>query len=271
MSSHSSSPLSFTFSSEDGRTLCKKILHETRWPHEPHDYQLEGVCKALNGVDLLAITPTGSGKSGFMVMYMLVYLAISQRPDFIPAAYRAGFQVKNPAIIVLCPTKALEKGMVMGVLTSFAIEGEHMEKELADSPVGSLDGTEDVLESFCFGRVGMKFDMGEWRAGLCCRCWLIRRCWRAPGGGMWRTRSLVPLRRRSVRKLGKGIRPRPLRRSCDPSQKLPVQASQVLRVNVPPFAPRSSHVGKNPDRACSGILQGTAAAGVEGGYREGNR
>jgi len=34
-----------------------------RLEYEPHDWQVEGVCQSLDGVDLLAITPTGSGKN----------------------------------------------------------------------------------------------------------------------------------------------------------------------------------------------------------------
>jgi hypothetical protein len=39
--------------------------------HEPHDYQLDG-CPVMDGYDLLATTPTGSGKTGFLFMLMLV-------------------------------------------------------------------------------------------------------------------------------------------------------------------------------------------------------
>lgn len=109
MSYQSSSPSSYTFSTPEGRDLCKKILAASPWPHEPHDYQLEGVCKSLDRVDLLAISPTGSGKSGYMVMFMLVYMAIARAPSLCPAA---GFKVKDPVMFVVCPTKALEYDMV---------------------------------------------------------------------------------------------------------------------------------------------------------------
>lgn len=109
MSFESSSTQSFTFSSDNGRALCAQILSGTKSPYAPHDYQLEGVCKALDRVDVLAINPTGSGKSGFLVIYLLVYMAISQNPDLFLelSTSRARFQVQNPAMIVICPTKAL--------------------------------------------------------------------------------------------------------------------------------------------------------------------
>ena len=44
---------------------------------EPHDYQLEGICYALDGVDLVATMATGAGKTGFYCFLMLVILAIS--------------------------------------------------------------------------------------------------------------------------------------------------------------------------------------------------
>lgn len=51
--------------------------HGRKYP--PHDYQLEGVRKAL---DVLAITPTGSGQSGFLGIYLLK--AISQNLGLFP-------------------------------------------------------------------------------------------------------------------------------------------------------------------------------------------
>lgn len=65
----------FCWSPPAGYDLCRKILRDSNLPYVPHDYQVEGVCKTLDGIDLLAITPTGSGKTGYLSMYMLVVLA----------------------------------------------------------------------------------------------------------------------------------------------------------------------------------------------------
>jgi hypothetical protein len=45
----------YVFNSSEGYALCRDIL----LPYDPHDYQLEGICKALDGVDVLAVLPTG--------------------------------------------------------------------------------------------------------------------------------------------------------------------------------------------------------------------
>ncbi|KAL1943189.1 hypothetical protein VTO73DRAFT_4264 [Trametes versicolor] len=64
----------------------------------PHDYQLEGVCKALDGIDILAVTPTGSGKTGFLIMYLIVMRVLMTRPERCanpPLHFK-----KNPAMVV---------------------------------------------------------------------------------------------------------------------------------------------------------------------------
>src|SRR6202050_5771359 len=64
------------YNSDAGRALCKRIL-EKYLPYEPHDYILDGVCPVMDGYDLLATTPTGSGKSGYYILLMLVVREIA--------------------------------------------------------------------------------------------------------------------------------------------------------------------------------------------------
>lgn len=66
----------FSWRSPEGHALCRRILHDGPLKYDPHDYQIEGVYVSLDGVHLLAITPTGSGKTGFYTIYMLVILAV---------------------------------------------------------------------------------------------------------------------------------------------------------------------------------------------------
>jgi hypothetical protein len=68
--------LSFLFSSPEGFALCRCILKE----------YLQGICKAFNWVDLLAILATGMGKTGILTMYMLVVLTIKKDPSLCPSA-----------------------------------------------------------------------------------------------------------------------------------------------------------------------------------------
>lgn len=57
--------------------LCKNMLVKYL-SYEPHDYQLNGVCPILVRLNLLAMMPTGSGKTGYFIMLMFVAHEISQ-------------------------------------------------------------------------------------------------------------------------------------------------------------------------------------------------
>ena len=97
----------FVFSSPEGYSLCRHILKEYL-SYDPHDVQIEGICKVLDNVDLFAVLATGSGKTGFLSMYMLVVLAIKKDPSLCPTAKFPD----NPCILAICPTKYLEHQMV---------------------------------------------------------------------------------------------------------------------------------------------------------------
>ena len=73
-------PKPFVFCSSAGEELCRCILKE-HLPYEPHDVQIEGICKVLDHIDLFAILAMGTGKMGFRSMYMLVVLAIQKDPS----------------------------------------------------------------------------------------------------------------------------------------------------------------------------------------------
>ncbi|KAF8720414.1 hypothetical protein AX14_010991 [Amanita brunnescens Koide BX004] len=100
----------FRFSTPEGFALCRSILKAMSLPFDPHDYQLEGVCQILDGLDLLAVTPTGSGKTGFIYILLLVLYGIQQKPELRPPGVR--IFPKDPVIFVVCPTNALEEDMV---------------------------------------------------------------------------------------------------------------------------------------------------------------
>ncbi|KAK7015999.1 ATP-dependent DNA helicase Q1 [Favolaschia claudopus] len=100
-------PAPFAWSSPVGFELVRNILKNTSFPHTPHDYQLEGVCKSLDRVHLFAITPTGSGKTGYYGIYMLVILAVLAKPELCPSAKFP----KNACLLVICPTIPLQLEM----------------------------------------------------------------------------------------------------------------------------------------------------------------
>ncbi|KAJ6496218.1 P-loop containing nucleoside triphosphate hydrolase protein, partial [Mycena sanguinolenta] len=97
----------FTFHSPDGFALVRKILLAALPTFEPHTYQMDGVCKVLDKIDLVAVTPTGSGKTGFFFLTILVMIAIAANPSLCPSA---SFP-KDPAIVVVCPTNSIEQQM----------------------------------------------------------------------------------------------------------------------------------------------------------------
>lgn len=92
----------FLFNSAEGEEFVRKVL-KPLLPFDPHDYQIEGVCKLLDGWDLVAVTPTSSGKTGFFYMFLLVVLAITKTPSLSPDTGPSRFP-KNPVLVVVCPT-----------------------------------------------------------------------------------------------------------------------------------------------------------------------
>ncbi|KAJ7178226.1 hypothetical protein C8R46DRAFT_1076150 [Mycena filopes] len=75
----------FKFYFQPGFALARRILLEVLPTFEPHHYQIDGVCKVLDGVDLVAVTPTGSGKTGYLFLSILVMIALANTPSLCPA------------------------------------------------------------------------------------------------------------------------------------------------------------------------------------------
>ncbi|KAJ6616538.1 P-loop containing nucleoside triphosphate hydrolase protein [Mycena sp. CBHHK59/15] len=97
----------FKFYSESGFALVRKILLTALPTFEPHHYQMDGICKVLDGVDLVAGKPTGSGKTGYLFLSIIVMISITRTPSLCPSAK---FPV-DPAIVVVCPTNSIEQQM----------------------------------------------------------------------------------------------------------------------------------------------------------------
>ncbi|KAJ6556881.1 P-loop containing nucleoside triphosphate hydrolase protein [Mycena sp. CBHHK59/15] len=97
----------FAFSSPEGFTLVRKILLAALPTFDPHTYQMDGICKVLDKVDLVAVTPTGSGKTGFLFLTIIVMSAIAANPSLCPTVVFP----KDPVIVVVCPTNSIEQQM----------------------------------------------------------------------------------------------------------------------------------------------------------------
>jgi superfamily II DNA/RNA helicase len=92
------------YDTHGGRRLCKKILAKYV-TYDPHDYILDGICPVMDGFDLLATTPTGSGKAGYLIL-----LIRNIATDRTLAIAKEIFP-RDPVMIVVCPTMALEDDM----------------------------------------------------------------------------------------------------------------------------------------------------------------
>ncbi|KAI1783743.1 P-loop containing nucleoside triphosphate hydrolase protein, partial [Ganoderma leucocontextum] len=106
-----SAPVPYIFNTDEGRALCRQLISK-QLGYEPHSYQLDGVVRSLDKVDILAVTPTGSGKTGFLTMYLLVMHAIMKNPSLLPPNHRQPEHFRKDAgMVVVCPTKSLESNM----------------------------------------------------------------------------------------------------------------------------------------------------------------
>ena len=102
-------PIIKKFDSPEGRKFIKDTLRPLL-PYEPHDDQLAGVAKSLDGHHLIATARTGYGKTTFLVMYILMLRALAADPWLCSPPRQIA---KDPAMVVVCPTIAIEDDMVM--------------------------------------------------------------------------------------------------------------------------------------------------------------
>ncbi|KAI1781695.1 P-loop containing nucleoside triphosphate hydrolase protein, partial [Ganoderma leucocontextum] len=139
-------PAIYVFSTPEGHALCRQLI-SAKLQYDPHVYQLEGVCRALDGIDLLAITPTGSGKTGFLTMHLLVMHAIMDTPSLCAPKKPPPHFRKDGAMVVVCPTKSLEVDMepkfVQAGLQSLVINADTADKERRENQADIWDRAPD--------------------------------------------------------------------------------------------------------------------------------
>lgn len=104
--------LNSVFSGPAGGKLCRQIVrdHEGLVPFDPHDFSLEAAAGLLDGRDVLLRTACGSGKTGTIILITQLMVKILENPGLCPE-YSPWFS-DDPAIIVVCPTIALETDVV---------------------------------------------------------------------------------------------------------------------------------------------------------------
>jgi superfamily II DNA/RNA helicase len=103
----------YQFSTTKGLRLARKVLRQLL-PYDPHDDQLEGICKMIDGINLMALTRTGSGKTGYFIMYMLLLLVLSKDPRIVAPAKKS--VPKNPVMVLVFPTNGVEEEMVSSTI-----------------------------------------------------------------------------------------------------------------------------------------------------------
>ncbi|EIW81038.1 P-loop containing nucleoside triphosphate hydrolase protein, partial [Coniophora puteana RWD-64-598 SS2] len=91
----------------EGHKYLRNVLKGCM-PYDTHDYQLEAIGHVLDGRDVLCITPTGSGKTDALIRLMHIALAFSKDENHPKTVITIP---KDPAMVVVCPTKALEEDM----------------------------------------------------------------------------------------------------------------------------------------------------------------
>ena len=102
-------PFESGLSNNDGHELVRRLLRP-RLPHDLHDYIIEGLCKAVDGVHVLLVLKTGSRKAGLFYGYIHLLHAIKNLGSSCPSLKQKF--APNPVIIVVYPTKGLEEEMV---------------------------------------------------------------------------------------------------------------------------------------------------------------
>ncbi|KAF8220149.1 hypothetical protein L208DRAFT_1106631, partial [Tricholoma matsutake] len=90
----------------DGHVLARQLLRPNLL-HDLHDYVLEGLCKAVDGIHALLVVWTGGGKTGIFYGYVLLLRALKELESPCPLLTRKF--PENPVMIIVYPTKGLEE------------------------------------------------------------------------------------------------------------------------------------------------------------------
>ena len=114
-------PQTYKLSTEHGRTLCRTILRECM-PHDTHDFQLEAMSYLLDSDDVLLLTATGTGKTDTFIRTMHVIRYLTENHASAPEGVSFPH---DPAMIIVCPTKALEEEMVSNMTLQLAEKLSH--------------------------------------------------------------------------------------------------------------------------------------------------
>ena len=86
---------------DEGTTPLREVLQEAAF--DPHNYQLTCNSKTLDGIDVLAVTRTGGGKTALFYLPIKAIMHINSA-KILPGQFRFP---EMPAFVVICPTNGL--------------------------------------------------------------------------------------------------------------------------------------------------------------------
>jgi hypothetical protein len=157
----------YQFSTPDGLHLARKVLRPLL-PYDPHDDQLEGICKMIDGINLMALTRTGSGKTGYFTMYMLFLLALSKDPRIVAPAKKS--VPNNPVMVLVFPTNGVEEEMASFTVFSIYLLTFSYFRNLSSSLTGWRHLQSMRIDLSRLAAMALIF--GNWRASMsqCSAC-----------------------------------------------------------------------------------------------------
>ena len=74
-----------------------------------HNWKVS-ICKAVDSIDIMVLTPTGSRKTGYLTMYMLLMISLASNPKLVAPSMKKVHQ--NPVMVLVFLTNGVEEEMV---------------------------------------------------------------------------------------------------------------------------------------------------------------
>ena len=116
----------------------------------------------IGGINLMALTHTASGKTGYFRMYMLLFLALSKDPRIVMLAKKS--VPKNPVMVLVFPTNGVEAEMASSLYSIYLLTSYAYFRNSSSSLTGSRhsQSTRTDLPR----RAATALIPGNWRASM---------------------------------------------------------------------------------------------------------
>ncbi|KAF9060772.1 hypothetical protein BDP27DRAFT_1429719 [Rhodocollybia butyracea] len=131
MSELNASEGQFELNSQSGKELCRKTARP-QLGFDPHSYSLLVVTALMVGLDTLVTLACGSGKTGILALLVICMVCFGLDRSLLPSKYH-DIIVRNPVILVACPTDALEVDLAAKLkgydIKTMVINSDELEKD----------------------------------------------------------------------------------------------------------------------------------------------